>query len=210
MSFARAGRPTPQERAKEDNVARVVVTEFVTLDGVFEDPGGSEAFERGGWAFRFERGEEGDKFKLDETMGSDAMLLGRRTFEEFAKHWPSRDGEFADRFNGTTKYVVSSTLTDPESVWSNSQVVSLDDVAGLRDGDGGDIVVHGSGQLVRGLIEKGLVDELRLMVYPVVLGDGKRLLDDTSSPRTLRLVESRPVGPDGVVILIYEPAGDDA
>jgi dihydrofolate reductase len=138
------------------------------------------------------------------------MLLGRRTFEEFAKHWPSRDGEFADRFNGTTKYVVSSTLTDPESVWSNSQVVSLDDVAGLRDGDGGDIVVHGSGQLVRGLIEKGLVDELRLMVYPVVLGDGKRLLDDTSSPRTLRLVESRPVGPDGVVILIYEPAGDDA
>ena len=191
-------------------MARVVVSEFVTLDGVYEDPGGSESFDRGGWAFRFERGEDGDKFKLDETMNSDAMLLGRRTFEEFAKHWPSRDGEFADKFNGTTKYVVSSTLTDPESVWSNSQVVSLDDVAGLRAGEGGDIVVHGSGQLVRALIENGLVDELRLMVYPVVLGTGKRLLDDTPSPKALGLVESRPVGPDGVVILIYEPAGDDA
>jgi dihydrofolate reductase len=191
-------------------MARVVVTEFVTLDGVFEDPGGSEGLERGGWAFRFERGEDGDKFKLDETMGSEALLLGRRTFEEFAKHWPSRDGEFADKFNGSTKYVVSSTITDPESVWSNSQVVSLEDVAGLRDGEGRDIVVHGSGTLVRALLEKGLVDELRLMVFPVVLGGGKRLLDELPSPQALRLVESRPVGPDGVVILIYEPAGDDA
>jgi dihydrofolate reductase len=191
-------------------MARVVVSEFVTLDGVFEDPGGSEDAERGGWAFQFERGEDGDKFKLDETMGSDAMLLGRRTFEEFAKHWPSRDGEFADKFNGSTKYVVSSTLTDPESVWSNSQVIGLDDVAGLRDGEGGDIVVHGSGSLVRALLEEGLVDELRLMVFPVVLGGGKRLLDDTSSPKRLALVESRPVGPDGVVILTYRPAGDDA
>ena|SRR5689334_24922189 len=191
-------------------MARVVVSEFVTLDGVFEDPGGSEDMERGGWAFKFERGEEGDKFKLDETMGSDAMLLGRRTFEEFAKHWPSRDGEFADKFNGSTKYVVSSTLTDPASVWGNSQVVGLEDVAGLRNGEGGDIVVHGSGTLVRALLENGLVDELRLMVFPVVLGAGKRLLDDTSAPRALRLVESRPVGPDGVVILTYEPAGDDA
>jgi dihydrofolate reductase len=191
-------------------MARVVVSEFVTLDGVFEDPGGSESFERGGWAFRFERGEEGDKFKLDETMGSDALLLGRRTFEEFAKHWPAREGEFADRFNGLPKYVVSSTLDDPESVWGNSQVVGLDDVAALRDGDEREIVVHGSGQLVRGLLERGLVDELRLMVFPVVLGGGKRLLDETSAPRALRLVESRPVGPDGVVILTYEPAGDDA
>jgi dihydrofolate reductase len=189
-------------------MARVVVTEFVTLDGVFEDPGGSEDFERGGWAFQFERGEDGDKFKLDETMGSEAMLLGRRTFEEFAKHWPSRDGEFADKFNGSTKYVVSSTLTDPESVWSNSKVVSLDDVAGLRNGEGGDIVVHGSGRLVRALLEAGLVDELRLMVYPVVLGGGKQLLGETSSPRRLALAESRPVGPDGVVILTYRPAGD--
>jgi dihydrofolate reductase len=191
-------------------MARIVVTEFVTLDGVFEDPGGSEDFERGGWAFQFERGEEGDKFKLDETMGSDALLLGRRTFEEFAKHWPERDGEFADKFNNSTKYVVSSTLTDPESVWSNSQVVGLDEVAELRSREGGDIVVHGSGTLARALLERGLVDELRLMVFPVVLGSGRRLLDETPSPQRLRLVESRPVGPDGVVILIYGPAGDDA
>jgi dihydrofolate reductase len=190
-------------------MARIVVTEFVTLDGVFEDPGGSEEFERGGWAFKFERGEDGDQFKLDETMGSDALLLGRRTFEEFAKHWPSRDGEFADKFNESTKYVVSSSLTDPESVWSNSRVVGLDDVAALRQAGGGDIVVHGSGQLVRGLLDRDLVDELRLMVFPVLLGSGKRLLDDTAGPKSLRLVESRPVGPDGVVILIYRPAGDD-
>jgi len=191
-------------------MARVVVTEFVTLDGVFEDPGGSESLDRGGWAFRFERGEDGDKFKLDETMGSDALLLGRRTFEEFAKHWPSRDGEFADKFNNSTKYVVSSTLDDPESVWSNSRIVTLEDVRALRDGDGGDIVVHGSGQLVRGLLEDGLVDELRLMVYPVVLGGGKQLFGDASAAKSLRLVDSRPVGPDGVVILTYQPAGDDA
>jgi dihydrofolate reductase len=191
-------------------MARVVVTEFVTLDGVFEDPGGSESLERGGWAFQFERGEDGDKFKLDETMNSDALLLGRRTFEEFAKHWPSRDGEFADKFNNSTKYVVSSTLDDPESVWSNSRIVSLDEISRLRNGEGGDIVVHGSGQLARALLENGLVDELRLMVFPVVLGSGKKLLGETSSPKRLRLSEARPVGPDGVVILTYEPAaGDD-
>lgn len=190
-------------------MARVVVSEFVTLDGVFEDPGGSEAFERGGWAFQFERGDEGDRFKLDETMSSAALLLGRRTFEEFAKHWPSREGEFADKFNGLPKYVVSSTLDDPEAVWSNSRVVTLDDVEGLRGEDGGDVVVHGSGTLVQALLERGLVDELRLMVFPVVLGDGKRLLDATSEAKRLQLVESRPVGPDGVVILTYRPAGDD-
>jgi dihydrofolate reductase len=191
-------------------VSRIVISEFVTLDGVFEDPGGSEDLDRGGWAFRFERGEEGDKFKLDETMGSEALLLGRRTFEGFAQHWPSREGEFADKFNGMTKYVVTSTLGDPESVWSNSQAISLDDVHGLREREGGDIVVHGSGQLARGLLEAGLVDELRLMVFPVVLGDGKRLLERAAAPQSLKLVESRPVGPDGVVILTYEPAGDEA
>jgi dihydrofolate reductase len=191
-------------------MARIVVTEFVTLDGVFEDPGGSEDFERGGWAFQFERGEDGDKFKVDETMSSDALLLGRRTWEEFAKHWPEREGEFADKFNDSTKYVVSSTVSDPESVWSNSQVIGLDEIGDLRSRDGGDIVVHGSGRLARALLEKDLVDELRLMVFPVVLGSGKRLLEETGSPQRLRLVESRPVGPDGVVILTYGPAGDDA
>jgi dihydrofolate reductase len=191
-------------------MARIVVTEFVTLDGVFEDPGGSEDLDRGGWAFQFERGEEGDKFKLDETMGSEAMLLGRRTFQEFAKHWPERDGEFADKFNDSTKYVVSSTLTDPESVWANSKVVSLDEVAELRSREGGDIVVHGSGTLARALLKRGFVDELRLMVFPVVLGAGKRLLQETPAAQRLRLIESRPVGPDGVVILTYGPASDDS
>ena len=186
-------------------MARVVVTEFVTLDGVFEDPGGSESLERGGWAFQFERGEDGDKFKLDETMNSDALLLGRRTFEEFAKHWPSRDGEFADKFNNSTKYVVSSTLDDPESVWSNSRIVSLDEISRLRNGEGGDIVVHGSGQLARALLENGLVDELRLMVFPVVLGTGKRLFGETSDKKALKLTDSKTVG-DGVAIQVYEPA----
>jgi dihydrofolate reductase len=186
-------------------VSRIVVSEFVTLDGVFEDPGGSEGHERGGWAFQFERGEEGDTFKLDETMGSSALLLGRRTFEEFAKHWPSRDGEFADKFNGMTKYVVSSTLEDPEQVWSNSRVIGVDEVAALRGGEDSDVVVHGSGRLVSALIERGLVDELRLMVFPMVLGAGRRLFDEADAQTSLELVDSRPVGPDGVVILTYRP-----
>ena len=190
-------------------MSRIVVTEFVTLDGVFEDPGGSEGHERGGWAFQFERGDEGDKFKLDETMTSGALLLGRRTFEEFAKHWPSREGEFADKFNGLTKYVVTSTLDDAESVWSNSRAIGLDDVAGLREGEGGDIVVHGSGRLVQALADRDLVDEFRLMVFPTVLGSGKRLFGELGAPKSLELVESRPVGPDGVVILTYRPAGGD-
>jgi dihydrofolate reductase len=184
-------------------VARVIVSQFVTLDGVFEDPGGSEGMERGGWAFGFERGEDGDKFKLDEVVASDALLLGRVTYEGFAAAWPSREGEFADKFNGMQKYVVSSTLAEPE--WDNSKVVSLDDVAGLREGDGGDILVNGSAQLVAELLERDLVDELRLMVFPTVLGAGRRLFGDTVAPKRLRLVESRAVGPDGVLILIYQP-----
>jgi dihydrofolate reductase len=191
-------------------MSRIVVSEFVTLDGVFEDPGGSEGAERGGWAFRFERGEDGDKFKLDETMSSGALLLGRRTFEEFAKHWPSREGEFADKFNGLPKYVVSSSLTDPESVWGNSRTIGLDDVAALRDGDDGEIVVHGSGRLVRGLLERGLVDELRLMVFPTVLGAGKKLLGDSPAEQSLELVSSQPVGGDGVVVLVYRPVTREA
>jgi dihydrofolate reductase len=184
-------------------MGRIVVTEFITLDGIVEDPGG-EGFERGGWAFQFERGEDGDKFKLDETLASDALLLGHTTYEGFAKAWPSREGEFADLFNGLPKYVVSSTLTNPE--WSNSTVIGIDDVAGLKERHERDIVVHGSITLVRELVERGLVDELRLMVYPVVLGAGKRLFGETSAPVKLKLVESRPAGPDGIVILIYRPA----
>jgi len=188
-------------------VGRIVVSQFVTVDGVFEDPGGSEKFERGGWAFQFERGPEGDKFKLDEVMTSEALLLGRITFEGFADAWPSRTGEFADKFNGMRKYVVSSTIGEPE--WNNSTVISgnvVEEVSRLREAEGGDILVNGSAALVRTLLENDLVDEYRLMVFPVVLGKGKRLFIDTDGAKPLRLADSRPVGPDGVVILTYRPA----
>jgi len=185
-------------------MGRIVVTEFVSLDGVTEDPGGSENFRHGGWSFEISRGDEGDKFKLDETMASDALLLGRRTYEGFAAAWPSREGEFADRFNSMPKYVISSTLSDPE--WTNSTVLSgdlVDEVKRVRDEHEGDVVVHGSMQLVQGLLEQDLVDELRLMVFPVVLGDGKRLFGETSDKKPLQLKSSQTVG-DGVAILVYE------
>jgi dihydrofolate reductase len=188
------------------DVGRIVVTEFLSLDGVMEAPGGDNDFERGAWSFEIERGDEGDQFKLDETMAAEALLLGRRTYEGFAAAWPSRGGEFADKFNNMPKYVVSSTLEDPE--WTNSEVLSGDleeEVARLREEQSGDIVVHGSAQLVQALIEKDLVDELRLMVYPVVLGTGKRLFGDTSDKKRLRLSDSKTVG-DGVTILVYEAA----
>jgi dihydrofolate reductase len=187
-------------------MGRIVVTEFVSLDGVIEDPGGAEDFKYGGWSFEFNRGEDGDKFKVDETMDSAALLLGRKTYEGFADAWPSRDGEFADKFNTMPKYVVSSTLKDPE--WANSTVIDGDlaqEVSKLRDEVDGDIVVHGSAQLVQALVEQGLVDELRLMVFPVILGSGKRLFGETSDKRGLRLADSKTVG-DGVSILVYEPA----
>jgi dihydrofolate reductase len=187
-------------------VGRIVVTEFVSLDGVMEDPGGAEDFRHGGWTFEIERGEEGDRFKLDETLGADALLLGRVTYEGFADAWPSRDGEFADKFNAMPKYVVSSTLGDPE--WANSTVLKgslADEVAALKQKHDGDIVVHGSASLVQALLEQDLVDELRLMVFPVVLGTGKRLFGDTGDKKPLLLVDSRVVGA-GVAILVYRPA----
>jgi dihydrofolate reductase len=191
-------------------VGRIVVTEFVSLDGVMADPGGSESFKHGGWSFAFSRGDEGDKFKLDETRASDALLLGRVTYEGFADAWPSREGEFADKFNSMPKYVLSSTLQDPE--WSNSTVLKGDlaeEVAKLKREHDGDIVVHGSAQLAQTLIEDDLVDELRLMVFPVVLGSGKRLFGDTSDKKSLQLVDSKVVG-DGVAILTYAPAREEA
>ena len=189
-------------------MGRIVVTEFVSLDGVMEDPGGSEGTKHAGWSFEISRGEEGDKFKLDETMRSDALLLGRKTYEGFAEAWPSRDGEFADKFNTMRKYVVSSTLQSPE--WSNSTVLSgdlVEDVTRIREVHDGDVVVHGSAQLVQGLLENDLVDELRLMVFPVVLGSGKRLFGETSGKKRLQLTSSKNVG-EGVEILIYQPAED--
>ena len=193
-------------------MGRIVITEFVSLDGVVEAPGGGESFKHGGWSFDISRGEEGDKFKLDETLASEALLLGRVTYEGFAAAWPSRADEagFADKFNSMPKYVVSSTLEDPE--WNNSTVLKGDvgeEVAKLKQEQDGDIVVHGSPQLVQTLIEHDLVDEYRLMVYPVVLGGGKRLFGETTDKKTLRLVDSKVVG-DGVAILIYQPAGDEA
>ena len=187
-------------------MGRIVVTEFMSLDGVVEDPGGGEDFKYGGWSFEFKRGEEGDKFKLDETLASEALLLGRVTYEGFAEAWPSRDGEFADKFNSMPKYVVSSTLGNPE--WTNSTVLKgdvLEEVSKLRQQLDGNIVVHGSVKLVQALIEHDLVDELRLMVFPVVLGTGKRIFGETSDKKGLRLAESKIVG-DGVAILVYQPA----
>jgi dihydrofolate reductase len=185
-------------------MGRIVVTEFVSLDGVVEDPGGSEDFKYGGWSFEFDRGDEGNEFKLDETRASAALLLGRVTYEGFAEAWPSREGEFADLFNTMPKYVVSSTLTAPE--WANSTVVGgadlVEAVSKLKREADGDVVVHGSVQLAQALIEHDLVDELRLMVFPVVLGTGKRLFGDPGEKKTLRLVDSKVVG-DGVVILTY-------
>jgi dihydrofolate reductase len=186
-------------------MGRIVVTEFVSLDGVMEDPGGSENFKYGGWSFEFARGDEGDKFKLDETLETEALLLGRITYEGFAAAWPSREGEFADKFNNMPKYVVSSTLNDPE--WNNSTVIKGDvpeQVAKLKDEAGGNLVVHGSAQLVQTLLEHDLVDELRLMVFPVVLGSGKRIFGETPDKKPLRLTDSKTVG-DGVEILTYEP-----
>src|SRR5262245_50031936 len=193
-------------RNEEDHMGRIVVTEFVSLDGVIEAPGGGEDFRHAGWTFQINRGAEGDRFKLDETLASDALLLGRVTYEAFAKAWPSMEGEFADKFNDMPKYVVSSILEKPE--WNNSTVLKGDlaeAVAKLKQKHDGDIVVHGSARLVQALVEKNLVDEYRVMLFPVVLGTGKRLFSETSDKKPLRFVDSRVVG-DGVVILRYEPA----
>src|SRR5437762_4823271 len=187
-------------------MGRIVVTEFISLDGVIEAPGGGESFKHAGWSFKFSRGAEGDKFKLDETRSSEALLLGRVTYEGFAEAWPSREGEFAEKFNTMPKYVVSSMLRDPS--WSNTTVLDgdvVETVSKLKRKEDGDIVVHGSRQLAQTLLEHDLVDELRLMVFPVVLGSGKRLFGETSDKKRLQLVESKAVG-GGVAILIYRPA----
>src|SRR5215207_2984483 len=193
-------------------MGRIVVTEFVSLDGVVEAPGGGEDFKHAGWTFEIDRGDEGNKFKLDETLSSEALLLGRVTYEGFAASWPSRTDEvgFADKFNTMPKYVVSSTLEEPE--WNNSTVLEgdvVEEVSRLKQEQDGDIVVHGSPRLVQTLLEHDLVDELRLMVFPVVLGSGKRLFGETSDKKPLRLTDTKVVG-DGVAILTYQPAGKEA
>jgi dihydrofolate reductase len=189
-------------------VGRIVATEFVSMDGVVEDPGGSENFEHSGWSFKFDRGADGNQFKVDELRASDALLLGRITYEGFAEAWPSREDDeagFAQKMNAMPKYVVSTTLGDPE--WNNSTVIKEnvpEEVSKLKDRYEGDIVIHGSGRLVRSLMEHGLVEELRLMVFPVVLGKGKRLFD--GAPTTsFKLTDSKQVGSDGVTILTFAP-----
>src|SRR4051794_35779108 len=167
-SMDAAGRSWRRANSKEDPMGKVVVTEFISLDGVFEDPGGGEDFEHGGWTFKFDRGEDGDKFKFDELMAADAQMLGRVTYEGFAAAWPSMSDDvgFADKMNAMPKYVVSRTLKQAD--WNNSTVIRDDvpgEVARLKDEVDGDIVVAGSGQLVRTLMEHGLIDEYRLMVF---------------------------------------------
>ena len=188
-------------------MGRIIVSEFVSLDGVMEDPGGAEGYKHGGWSFTFNRGEAGDVFKFEEALGAEALLLGRVTYEGFAGVWPSVEGPFADKFNSMPKYVVSSTLADAS--WNNTTVLTGDaaeEAATLKQQLHGGILVHGSAQLVQTLIAHDLVDELRLMIYPILLGTGKRLFGETGDPKRLRLADTKTVG-DGVAILTYVPAG---
>jgi dihydrofolate reductase len=190
--------------AKESSMRRIVVTEFISLDGVVEDPGGAEGYKHGGWTFKF-NDPDGMKFKLEETLSHDALLLGRVTYEGFAAAWPDRTDEagFADKMNAMKKYVVSSTLTDPS--WSNSEVLGPDlpaEVERIKAEPGGDILVAGSVRLVQGLLAHDLVDELRLMTFPIVLGSGKRLFGQAEEPIGFELASAQPLN-SGTVILTY-------
>src|SRR4051795_9274978 len=187
--------------------AHIVVTEFVSLDGVMEAPGGEPDFKYPGWTFEYERGDDGNQFKLDETRNADALLIGRRTYESFAGPWPQREGEFADKLNSMPKYVVSTTLKDPE--WNNTTVLDSGDavaqVRRLKQAFDGELQVPGSHRLVQALLASDLVDQINLMVFPVILGTGRKAFEEAPERRKLRLKESKVVG-DGVLVLIYERA----
>jgi dihydrofolate reductase len=190
-------------------MGKIVISENVSLDGVIEDPSGVEGFKHGGWVGRIgDRGrEEAAKVLLDEALGAEALLWGRRTFEFLAERWPSRTGALADRLNSMPKYVVSSTLEDPE--WNNTTVLkgdAVEEVSKLKQELHGEIVVAGSLRLVRALMEHDLVDELRLLVYPVVLGAGERLFGETSDQQPVRLLGTRTV--DDLALLTYELVRD--
>jgi dihydrofolate reductase len=187
----------------------LAVTEFVSLDGVFEDPGGSEGGPHAGWTFSFDRGANGDKFKLDELVAADAQLLGRVTYDGFAAAWPAMTDEvgFAAKMNSMPKYVVSTTLASAD--WENSTIIRdnvADEVRAIKAKYDGDILLAGSGTLARSLLADGLVDELRLMVFPIVLGSGRRLLAEGTAKTRLKLASSQQVGSDGVTVLTYRPA----
>jgi dihydrofolate reductase len=185
-------------------MGKIVVSENITLDGVAQDPSGDEGFRHGGWVGKVTDRKEAGEALLEETLSAEAELYGRRTYEFLASRWPSRNGELADRLNGMPKYVVSSSLEDPQ--WSNSTVLNgdvVEEVSKLKQRVDGEIVVPASIQLVRTMMEHDLVDELRLMVYPVVLGEGERLFGETSDKKPLRLVDHRTLD-DGLAYLRYE------
>lgn len=202
-------------------MARLVVTEFVTVDGVFEDPGGAEQHERGGWVRNRGAGEIAEgavglfreiesapaRFKIEETLAAQAMLLGRATYEQFSAVWPGREGKLADKMNSMPKYVVSNSLE--QARWENTAVIGGDNpaagIAKLKKELDGTILVHASAGLVRLVLDAGLVDELRLLVFPVVLGRGRRLITDLTAEAPLELVELKPVGDKGVSLQIYRP-----
>jgi dihydrofolate reductase len=191
-------------------MGKIIISENVSLDGVIQDPAGDEGFQRGGWVGRVgDRGrEEAAQVLLEEALGTEAMLLGRRSYEFLAARWPSRKGTLADRLNSKPKYVVSSTLQDP--IWNNTTVLKgnvVNEVSKLKQQLAGDIVVPASFQLVRTLIEHDLADELRLMLYPVVLGAGERLFGETSDKKPLRLIGTRTVGND-LAYLTYQAVRD--
>jgi len=190
-----------------DVMGKIVGTEFVSLDGVFEDPGGAENYEHGGWTFEYDRGDEGNTFKLDELMDAKVQLLGRITYEGFAEAWPTREGPFAEKLNNDPKVVVSTTLLEPQ--WNNTTVISSDVVERLRklkDETDGSILVAGSGTLVETMLGADLVDELRLMVFPTILGRGRRLFPEGIDRLKFTLAESRTVGPDGVQVQVFRRA----
>jgi dihydrofolate reductase len=194
------------ETKRRTDMGRIVVSDNVSLDGVIQDPAGDEGFRLGGWVGLIKDSPELNKLALDEALGAEALLLGRRSYEWFAARWPSRSGELADRLNGLPKYVVSSTLEHPD--WNNSTVLTgdvLDVVSKLKHELDGEIVVPASFQLVRSLMEHDLVDELRLKVFPVALGAGERLFGETSDKKPMRLVDAQTVEGD-VVFLTYEVA----
>ena len=189
-------------------MGRVVVTEFISLDGVIQAPGDPNEFERGGWAQG--GGQSGNQFKFEELMASDAQLLGRVTYEGFARAWPHIEGtgEFGEKMNSMPKFVASSTLRDPD--WTNTTVLDGDlegEVSALKERYAGDILIAGSAQLVQSLLELDLVDEMRLMVFPVVLGKGTRLFGETSERKPVELVDSRALD-NGVFLLTYRPSPD--
>jgi dihydrofolate reductase len=184
-------------------MGRIMVTEYISIDGVIEAPAGHEDYEHVNWVFEFERGEDGQQFKDDETLASAALLLGRITYEGFAPAWPTFEGEVADKMNAMPKYVISQTLVDPD--WNNTTVLrgdAVEEATALKQRVDGDIVVHGSAQLAQALFAAELVDELHLMVFPLVLGSGKKLFDGAGTKRHMPLRDVRTVG-DGIAILTY-------